>query len=147
VHLDSFQRKTKLCRTTVSDNCDTTVNDNQGCGVDFDSILSYGEAFNLDAGGYYVTSRSRDCGIQIWFWPRDSPGVPAEIAQGGGEALSPDPTWGEPAAAFPMDPGYCNYDQYFNEHEIIFDLTFCVGGFLLALYFFLTTTEVLPSLG
>ena len=114
--------------------------------MDFDSTLSYGEAFNLDTGGYYVTSRSRDCGIQIWFWPRNSPCVPPEIAQGGGEALSPNPTWGEPAAAFPMDPGYCNYDQYFNEHEIIFDLTFCVGDLFFTLYFFLTTTEVLPSL-
>jgi hypothetical protein len=114
--------------------------------VDFDSALSYGEAFNIDAGGYFVTSRSRDCGIQIWFWPRYSPDVPAEIAQGGVEALSPDPTWGEPVATFPMEPGFCDYDQYFNEHEIIFDLTFCVGDLSFASYCFLTTTEVLASL-
>ena len=94
-------------------------------------------------------SRSRDCGIQVWFWSRNSPDVPPEIARGGlfqGEPLFPNPTWGEPAAAFPMDPDYCNYDQYFNAHMIIFDLTFCVGGlFCWSCTFFSSATEVLPS--
>jgi len=113
---------------TVSDNCDASVNNNQGCGVLFsDSVPSYGAAFNLNGGGYYVMSRSRDCGIQVWFWPRDCPNIPSEIARGGlfRGPLFPDPAWGEPAADFPLDPDSCKYDQHFDAHQIIFDLTFC----------------------
>jgi len=74
--------------------------------------------------------KSRDCGIQIWFWPRNSPDIPPEIALGGawkGEPLIANPldTWGPPDANFPLDPNYCNYDQFFNAHQIVFDLTFC----------------------
>jgi hypothetical protein len=74
-------------------------------------------------------SRSRDYGIQVWFWPRNCD-VPPEIAQGGlfkGDMLFPNPTWGKPAADFPLDS--CKYDQYFDAHQIIFDLTFCVSHF------------------
>ena len=116
----------------------------------FDSALSYGTAFNVNGGGFYVMSRSRDSGVQIWFWPRNSPYIPLEIFQGGlfeGEPLFPSYSWGEPAAAFPMDPGYCNYDQRFNAHIIIFDLTFCVRvPFPFTVFvLFASATEVLSS--
>jgi len=96
------------------------------------SGLSYGASFNLNSGGYYVMLKSRDCGIQIWFWPRDSPDVPKEISDGGvfeGEPLFPNPTWGAPAANFPLDPSSCGYDQFFDAHQMVFDLTFCVSDF------------------
>ena len=70
-------------------------------------------------------SRSRDCGIQVWFWPRHSPNIPPEVLYDS-EPLDPNSTWGEPAANFPMDPDYCNYDKYFDAHQIVFDLTLCV---------------------
>ena len=74
-------------------------------------------------------SKTRNYGIQVWFWPRNCSYIPPEITLGeswAGEPLVPNPTWGPPAADFPMEPGYCNYDQFFNAHEMVFDLTFCV---------------------
>jgi len=35
----------------------------------------------------------------------------------------------EPAANFPMRKGYCDYDQHFDAHKMVFDLTFCVSAF------------------
>jgi hypothetical protein len=73
--------------------------------------------------------RSRVLGVQIYFWPRDSACVPAEILEcgSGGGSLHLDPSWGIPAANFPFHPNYCNYDEHFDAHMIIFDLTFCVS--------------------
>lgn len=117
--------------TTISTNCDATANTNEGCGVLFDnSGPSYGTPFNMNGGGYYVMVRSRVLGIQIYFWPRDkSAYVPAEIRDCGSEGglLHLDPSWGIPAANFPFLPNNCNYDEHFDAHEIIFDLTFCGG--------------------
>ncbi|KAI0279493.1 hypothetical protein BGY98DRAFT_1176009 [Russula aff. rugulosa BPL654] len=81
--------------TTISTNCDATVNGNEGCGVLIDkSGPSYGTPFNMNGGGYYVMVRSRVLGIQIYFWPRDNSAyVPAEIP--------------------------------FDAHQILIDLTFC----------------------
>src|SRR5260221_14776603 len=95
-------------RTIRSDNCDANANFNQGCGVEFpENVPSYGSPFNLNGGGYYVMLKSRDCGIQTWFWPRNSPNTPPEITLGGGwngEPLIANPldTWGPPAASFPV---------------------------------------------
>jgi hypothetical protein len=88
-------------------------------------------------------ARSRDSGIKIWFWSRSDSSVPADVAQGG-ETLSPDSTWGKPAASFVVDPNHCNYDQYFDAHNIIFDLTFCVRAFTI-LILFASATDVLSS--
>jgi hypothetical protein len=118
-------------RTTTSTNCDANVNANEGCGVLIDkSGPSYGTPFNMNGGGYYVMVRSRVLGIKIYFWPRDNSAyVPAEIREcgSGGGSLHVDPSWGIPAANFPFLPDYCNYDEHFDAHQIIFDLTFCVS--------------------
>jgi len=117
--------------TTLSNDCNALVNFNQGCGVSFSNNgPSYGAPFNQNGGGYYVMSKTRDSGIKIWFWQRDDPAVPPEISHGAswpGDVLinMPNPTWGDPAAYFPLDPSHCNYDQYFNAHVMVFDLTFC----------------------
>ena len=90
--------------------------------------------------------KSRDCGIQIWFWPRNSPNTPLEILYGGlsqGEPLFPNPTWGPPAADFPLDPSNCAYDQFFNAHQMVFDLTFCVrGDFVLPVLYVFSRTRL-----
>lgn len=137
-------------RTILSNNCDANANFNQGCGVKFpENVPSYGSPFNLNGGGYYVMLKSRDCGIQIWFWPRDSPDTPPEIAGGAWkeEPLIANPldTWGPPDANFPLDPNYCNYDQFFNAHQIVFDLTFCVRDFFIGLLVFPGMTEMFSS--
>lgn len=82
----------------------------------------------MNGGGYFAMVRSQSLGIMIYFWSRDSPDVPPEIREcgSGGGSLYPDPSWGVPAANFPMYPGLCDYDAHFNAHQIVFDLTFCV---------------------
>ena len=97
----------------------------------------------MNGGGYYVLVKSRTLGIQVYFWPRNVINlIPSEVREcgSGGGYLYPDFSWGLPAANFPMDPVYCKYDEHFNAHEIVFDLTFCVRAF----YFRPSTTEVLP---
>jgi len=114
--------------TTTGTNCDTNVNYNAGCGVTFTkSGPSYGEDFNMNGGGYFAMVRSRFLGIQVYFWPRDSKDVPPEILdwKSGKGLIYPDPSWGLPAANFPMCPGLCNYDDHFDDHQLVFDLTFC----------------------
>ncbi|KAI0046071.1 glycoside hydrolase family 16 protein [Auriscalpium vulgare] len=108
---------------TVSTDCNTEVNYNQGCGVTFDKPAnSYGTNFNNNQGGFYVMSKTHDKGVQVWFWSRFAGWIPPEI-QFGGENIYPNPTWGTPAATFPMD--MCDYDSHFNAHQMVFDLTFC----------------------
>jgi len=114
---------------TLSTNCDATVNGDEGCGVLINnSGPSYGTPFNMNGGGYYVMVRSQELGIQLYFWPRDNiADVPAEIQEcgSGGGLLDLDPSWGIPAANFSFLPDYCDYEEHFDAHQIIFDLTFC----------------------
>lgn len=94
-------------------------------------------------------SKSRECGVQIWFWPRDSLDVPIEISNGEvfkGDPLYPNPIWGAPAADFPLDPNYCSYDHFFNAHQMVFDLTFCVSDFSRSRIFCSSTSEDISSL-
>lgn len=135
-----FFSKTNCDRTTTSTNCDTSVNSNEGCGVSFtNSGPNYGTQFNLNGGGYWVMSKSQSSGIQVWFWPRNSPDIPPEICEGA-EVLTPNPTWGAPAANFPMYPNYCDYNSHFNAHIIVFDLTLCVS----ALFYSPSTFSLFP---
>jgi hypothetical protein len=123
-------------RTTLDTDCNTAVNSNAGCGVSFtDSGPSYGSDFNMNRGGYFVMVKSRMFGVQVYFWPQNSINVPPEIRDcgSGGGSLFPNPSWGSPAANFPMCPGYCDYDSHFNAHQIVFDLTFCVRAMFICL--------------
>lgn len=79
-------------------------------------------------------ARAQDEGIKVWFWQRGDPAVPPAVAQkglfndmfGDQPVIMPDPTWGLPAAYFPMGNS-CDYDEHFNAHIMVFDLTFCVS--------------------
>lgn len=109
--------------TTLTTNCSAAAD---GCSVDFTGAstpASYGSAFNNEGGGFYVMSNTQASGIQIWYWPRFSQSIPYEIIWG--DSLTPNNDWGTPAANFPMVPGYCDYSEYFDAQQIIFDLTFC----------------------
>lgn len=51
----------------------------------------------------------------MWFWKRSA--IPTDIA-------TPDPTsWGSPVAKFTN--ASCNIAEHFQDHAIIFDITFC----------------------
>ena len=116
--------------TSLSTNCDTRVNYNQGCGVR-GPPASYGAPFNARRGGWFAMARSPREGIRVWFWPRDDPAVPADVRWAVGDAevreVFPGPGWGAPVAHFPMGRE-CDYESHFDEHMMVFDLTFCVRG-------------------
>ncbi|KIK67120.1 glycoside hydrolase family 16 protein [Collybiopsis luxurians FD-317 M1] len=87
----------------VSPNCDSAVNSNQGCGVASTIKNSYGSGFNNNGGG---------C-------------VPDEIRNADYKDPIPgaDSDWGTPAANFSCET--CDYTSHFDNHQLIFDLTFC----------------------
>ncbi|KZT10733.1 glycoside hydrolase family 16 protein [Laetiporus sulphureus 93-53] len=120
--------------TVSSTNCDASVNFNQGCGVN-GPPGSYGAPLNAGRGGWFVMARSKAEGVRVWFWARGDPNVPTEVSthpiEGilgigatGTPTLFPDPTWGPPTALFPMDSS-CDYEKHFDDHQFVFDLTFC----------------------
>ncbi|CAE6479939.1 unnamed protein product [Rhizoctonia solani] len=106
----------------ASDQCDASVNGNQGCGVTFEPG-SFGKGFNTKGGGWYAMRRTQD-GISIWFWGRDEYGVPGEVRRGA-QKVRPE-GWGVPVADFPANN--CDMKSHFGPHQIILHLTFC-GGF------------------
>ena len=110
-------------RTTASTNCDTNFNSNQGCGTQAPCPDSYGKEFNDVGGGFYALARSKDYGIKVWFWSRAASSVPSDV-QSNSETVDPN-NWGIPTAFFPTGDN-CGYEEYFNAHMLVFDLTFCV---------------------
>jgi len=100
--------------------CNTAVNGNAGCGVKFPTTNSYGPAFNSAGGGWYAIERTTTY-IKVWFWSRNDGTVPAEVKNGGSQT-NPN-NWGEPVAYFPNTS--CNFPQFFQEHNIIINLTLC----------------------
>ncbi|KAJ9497236.1 hypothetical protein LTR99_001970 [Exophiala xenobiotica] len=89
---------------------------NAGCQIlASNDGASYGTQFNQGQGGVYATEwTSSD--ISIWFFPRS--GIPSDISSG-----TPDPsTWGSPMGSF---EGGCQIDEFFSNHQIVFDTTFC----------------------
>lgn len=105
--------------TVVQLDCDTSVNFNAGCGVDFPTRNSFGPSFNSNGGGWFAMERTPDF-IKIWFWARNDNSVPADVR--GGTAVDTD-NWGTPTAAFPHTS--CNMAEFFQEHNIIINLTLC----------------------
>lgn len=73
--------------------------------------------------------RSTSDGIFMWFWGRDDPNVPDDVADE--ERVIDTSTWGEPEGVWAASG--CNVGQHFDAHEIVFDLTFCVSTSSLAL--------------
>ncbi|KAL9043785.1 MAG: hypothetical protein Q9214_003038 [Letrouitia sp. 1 TL-2023] len=105
----------------VTPNCDVNApgqDKNAGCAIrhPMADSMSFGAGFNAVGGGVYATEWTSQ-GISVWHFPRVD--VPADISSG-----NPDPTnWGLPVAKFAG--GGCNIDQHFQNHNIIFDTTFC----------------------
>ncbi|KAH9475540.1 putative glycosidase C21B10.07 [Psilocybe cubensis] len=101
--------------------CNSLVNANEGCKVTDPALPDYGPQFNVMGGGWYVLERTEEH-ISVWFWTRHDPSVPFEIKHGFLEVDST--TWGPPVAYFPNDD--CNpMSKYFEEHNIIINLTLC----------------------
>lgn len=118
-----YSLKLVRTRSTRSTSCDTSVNDNQGCGVSFPEQDSYGAGFNAMGGGFYIMEKSSTKGISVWFIPRDS------LLLLGGEPLLDLVLLSTPDAYFPTNEN-CDYSKHFDAHNIVFDQTFCVSVLL-----------------
>lgn len=99
-------------------NCDVNAGGqatNAGCQILTSNSASYGTGFNQQQGGVYATEWTSSA-ISVWFFPRSA--IPSDIAAG-----TPDPSnWGVPTSSF---AGGCDIDQFFTNHQIVFDTTFC----------------------
>ena len=63
-------------------------------------------------------------GVYVWFFPRYDADVPPAV-QYGNATIDPSTIAKMPDAVFQWDD--CDYPSHFNEHQIVFDLTFCVS--------------------
>lgn len=99
-------------------NCDVKASGqpgNAGCAILTGNDESYGDGFNQASGGVYATEWTSDH-ISIWYFPRSA--IPSDAS-----SSNPDPSnWGQPMASFAQG---CNIDQFFENHQIVFDTTFC----------------------
>jgi hypothetical protein len=88
---------------------------NAGCGIQASGADTYGGGFNSAGGGVYAIDWTAQA-ISIYYFPGSA--VPSDITAG-----TPDPdTWPMPLAQF---EGACNIGSIFQNHSIIFDMTFC----------------------
>ena len=123
---------TGACRETISTNCDTRVDFNKGCGTQARRRpASYGADFNSGGGGFYALARSKEYGIKVWFWPREDVLAPNDV-RFNHETVNPD-FWGTPTAFFPTGDD-CGYEEHFDAHMFVFDLTFCVRWLFLSVF-------------
>ncbi|KAI1637988.1 glycoside hydrolase family 16 protein [Biscogniauxia mediterranea] len=100
-----------------SGNCNAPGTGTLGCGAPSQDTRTFGDGFNEMGGGVFAVEWTSQA-IKIFFFPRTGP-MPADIA---GDA--PDPgAWGAPAASF--SGGACDIDQHFQDHQLVFDTTFC----------------------
>ncbi|KAG5648010.1 hypothetical protein DXG03_007044 [Asterophora parasitica] len=96
--------------------CNGLINYNSGCGIIEWSRASYGPYFDSIGGGVFAMKWDEN-GIAVWSFYRGA--IPKDILD-----ESPDPSqWGMPSAA--LEPKNCDPLQYFVNHSIIFDITFC----------------------
>jgi hypothetical protein len=100
----------------LEDDCYAYGPGGQGCGTVDPSQASYGPEFNQLGGGVFAMMWDVT-GVKVWFFHRTS--IPRDIVGG-----TPDPTtWGEPSAA--AAAAGCDPKEYFKDHVIVFDITFC----------------------
>lgn len=100
------------CHTLEDD--DTTVVNTAGCSIDSGVSADFGDGFNTNSGGYYVTQWTSTF-IKHWFFKRGS--EPASI-----HCDVPDPsTFGTPDAFF----SGCDFASKFSNQHLVFSTQFC----------------------
>ena len=100
-------------------NCDVNAAGqatNAGCGGYTQANASYGDGVNSLGGGVFAVDWTAEA-IRVYQFPR--PDIPADILAG-----TPNPAlWGTPA--FDFSGPNANIPAHFNNHQIVFDTTFC----------------------
>ncbi|KAF8803219.1 glycoside hydrolase family 16 protein [Phlegmacium glaucopus] len=99
--------------------CNTAVNSNTGCTVEFPTAQSFGPPFNSNGGGWFAIERTTTF-IKVWFWARNDNSVPLDIKS---DLFVNTDSWGTPTAAFPDTS--CDIPEFFQEHNIVINLTLC----------------------
>jgi len=112
--------RTAMTGNPLSNTCTSSGDDNSGCNVALTAANSFGHLFNVNGGGIYAMERA-STGVRVWFWARDDPAVPDEVANGADNIDTS--TWGTPDVLFPSTQ--CNIPQHFGAHNIVINLTFC----------------------
>lgn len=123
--------------SVIASNCAIDAPDqaeNQGCGIEDPSPLTYGNGFNEAGGGVFAVEWTSEK-ITMWFFPRGK--FPDDIVH---SQPSPNPTWGPPRSVF---AGQFNMDEHFSEQRIVFDTTFC-GSVSIAAPFLIPTANNSP---
>ncbi|KAF9533566.1 family 16 glycosyl hydrolase [Crepidotus variabilis] len=101
---------------TNNTDCYAELDSNSGCAVTEWSTASYGPYFEAQGGGV-IAMKWDENSISVWSFYRAA--IPLDITAG-----TPNPsTWGPPSAT--LLNATCNIDQYFANHSIVFDITFC----------------------
>ncbi|KIJ68402.1 glycoside hydrolase family 16 protein [Hydnomerulius pinastri MD-312] len=107
-----------IVQTNGVDNleCNGLINYNSGCGVTEWSHASYGPYFDSQGGGVFAMKWDANS-IAVWSFYRAA--IPQDIIQG-----LPNPAnWPKPVAE--LLPTSCNITEYFANHSVVFDITFC----------------------
>jgi hypothetical protein len=108
---DGATASSKLTET----NCNAG-NGADGCGFETTDTQGFGTGFNAVGGGVYAAEWT-STGISVYFFARAA--IPADITSG-----QPNPSnWGAPVASF--SGSGCDIDSHFQNHNIVFDTTFC----------------------
>jgi hypothetical protein len=102
------------------DNCDTTINQSQGCGVGLHSTASYGKEFNANGGGFFVMQRTEN-DIKVWFFARNDGSAPASVSNPG-QTLDTT-SFPQPGSVFTNQS--CDFKQHFGALNIVINLTLC----------------------
>lgn len=96
--------------------CNALLNNNAGCAITEWSRASYGPYFDAQGGGVFAMKWDEN-GIAVWSFYRAA--VPQDITNG----IPDTANWGSPVAE--LWPQGCDPLQYFANHSIVFDITFC----------------------
>jgi len=104
---------------TLTTNCNQD-NANTGCGVSTANTNAFGAGFNRVGGGVYAMQWASS-GIYVWFFQRGS--IPSDITEENPNTMA----WGTPMATFESGNGGCDFNTAFQNHNIVFDTTFCGG--------------------
>ncbi|KIL70806.1 glycoside hydrolase family 16 protein [Amanita muscaria Koide BX008] len=96
--------------------CNALLNNNAGCAITEWSRASYGPYFDAQGGGVFAMKWDEN-GIAVWSFYRAA--VPQDITDG----IPDTANWGSPVAE--LWPQGCDPLQYFANHSIVFDITFC----------------------
>jgi len=101
-----------------STDCNPYTTGGSGCGIRDVDTKSFGPGFNNNGGGVYAMIWVNE-GIQVWFFSRQT--IPADIQAG-----APNPgLWSQSHLKAFWPSTNCNIQQFFKQHQLIFDTTLC----------------------